>query len=631
MLNRISAGLSGGLLGKNFHKALHWIPAAFGSHPDSMPIRRAVMALVRTVLGTDRPLTAADIEAVRSLFRNHSRQEADLMIELLHDAEPITVADAAMEFAVLPPVEQRRTLSALIILAVRCRRLKQNQALFQELAAAFEISEDELNAIIEEQIKLNAQRNRIIQSGAGIVVALIVILVFILTATLLRSVIFGLIAAFIMLPVEKYFERRLSDPKSLISGFFLLFSKLFSPLRKLSATLRRAADTDGESVPDAKAMERTRITRAVSLTCVLLLVIAGAVLVVLGTLSFGYVTDFKDKHRAEISAAAKAISEQQKEIAADMAVDADPHQLPSESNQTTSQAMERFFAPVLQGLDNLRNRFDRMPLVQATLSELSRVLNDEAAQRELVKMFLKRTGGIFSFTASVVGGICNLLLDVLLTIFFFLLFLTKIAEFCSGNAGAGRQSEYLVRTVFNGNWLPGASEETISEAERIITEIITKLKIWMRGYFSLVLLDATVYTTIFYFLDVPYFFLLGPLAGCGILLPFIGPVASAVLTVLVTLAVGGSAASSLQILGIIAAYLIYNGIVEQFILYPVVIGESLGLTTLETIIVVLLGAIFAGIAGMILAIPAASVLKYLVPQIYKCLGRRGETVDQPLN
>ena len=65
-------------------------------------------------------------------------------------------------------------------------------------------------------------------------------------------------------------------------------------------------------------------------------------------------------------------------------------------------------------------------------------------------------------------------------------------------------------------------------------------------------------------------------------------------------------------------YLLYNGVIEQFILYPMVIGESLGLTTLETIIVVLLGAIFAGIAGMILALPAASVIKYLVPQIYRC-------------
>ena len=104
------------------------------------------------------------------------------------------------------------------------------------------------------------------------------------------------------------------------------------------------------------------------------------------------------------------------------------------------------------------------------------------------------------------------------------------------------------------------------------------------------------------------------IAGCGILLPYIGPCLSASLTLLVTLAAGGS--SGLQLAGIIAAYLIYNGIIEQFILYPAVIGESLGLTTLETIVVVLLGAVFAGLPGMLLAMPAASVLKYLIPKIH---------------
>ena len=56
---------------------------------------------------------------------------------------------------------------------------------------------------------------------------------------------------------------------------------------------------------------------------------------------------------------------------------------------------------------------------------------------------------------------------------------------------------------------------------------------------------------------------------------------------------------------------------EQFILYPAVIGDALGLSTLETIIVVLLGAIFAGIPGMIFAMPAASVAKYIIPQLYR--------------
>ena len=135
---------------------------------------------------------------------------------------------------------------------------------------------------------------------------------------------------------------------------------------------------------------------------------------------------------------------------------------------------------------------------------------------------------------------------------------------------------------------------------------------------TMVTIDFCVYTTVFYLLDVPYAPVLGAVAAVGILLPYIGPVSSALLTVLVTLAVGGADVSVQQIAGIIGIYLLHNGIIEQFFIYPAVIGESLGLSTLETIIVVLLGGIIAGIPGMIFALPTASVIKYLVPQIYRC-------------
>ena len=71
------------------------------------------------------------------------------------------------------------------------------------------------------------------------------------------------------------------------------------------------------------------------------------------------------------------------------------------------------------------------------------------------------------------------------------------------------------------------------------------------------------------------------------------------------------------LVGVTSTYLIINGILEQFLLYPKFIGNSLGLTTLETIIVVLLGGVLGGIAGMILAIPVAAILKFLVPKIYR--------------
>ena len=67
-----------------------------------------------------------------------------------------------------------------------------------------------------------------------------------------------------------------------------------------------------------------------------------------------------------------------------------------------------------------------------------------------------------------------------------------------------------------------------------------------------------------------------------------------------------------------------NGLLEQLFLYPKLIGKAMELTTVETIIAVLLGGLVAGIPGMILAVPAAAVLKFLVPKIYQSMRKPKE-------
>ena len=260
-----------------------------------------------------------------------------------------------------------------------------------------------------------------------------------------------------------------------------------------------------------------------------------------------------------------------------------------------------------------------MPIVNWCVEETAKVLNDPKTQKELLATALKKSGGVFSFITGLLSSFVSFLLNTLLAIFFFSLFLSKMAEFIQDNRNQKKmQSEYIVRTVFNNKWLPGATENTIAQAQEIISQVINRLKTWLRGYLTLMSFDAVVYTTAFYLLGVPYALVLGLIAACGILLPYIGPIASAVLTVLVTLAVGNNV-TVMQLLLVLCTYAVWNGIIEQLFLYPAVIGESLGLTTLETIIVVLLGGIFAGITGMIFAIPTASVLKYLIPKIYSSI------------
>ena len=380
----------------------------------------------------------------------------------------------------------------------------------------------------------------------------------------------------------------------------VLLDKIFSPLTGLSKRLtRRIADTEVDT--DQQRDEKI-IQKSVAFTAVIgliLLLIAGWFL---SSVTEKYVHQLNDTvKRSEL------MSYLQKPETAD----------PTGETTPISPAINGIFDSISKKLEYYRQQFEQLPLVKMGISEVERILNNPESRSELIKFIVQKTGGLFSITAGIFGTIINLLCDLLLTIFFALLFLLKLAQYCREKK-KNQTSEYLVKTIFNGSWLPQATPEALAEGQLIVAGTLNRLQIWAKGYLTLMLVDATVYTTVFCFLDVPYFPILGIIAGCGILLPYIGPILSATLTLLVTLACGGATGD--QLFCILLAYLIYNGIIEQFILYPSVIGESLGLTTLETITVVLLGAIFAGIPGMILSLPTASVLKYLIPRIYHCRG-----------
>ncbi len=560
-------------------------------------------SLFRLVLaGSEEPLDT-DYEALRFALRERPPHEISELTAAMHSAKLRPIPEIAEVLLELAPEERLEILRLTLALNAGSGREKANHDDLLELTGQLEIPETVFFQMEKEFSANEERRRKLLRSGAGVAVALIVILVFILTATLLRSVIFGLILAYVMLPLEKFFERRLASPGTLLTRLFRLGSVVKRPLQRLSKKIRRNRTPESPKVRAAR-QRAVRIARAVSLTTLTLFAGILAICIALCLISGQYFQQLRLKPTA-----VKVMSKVQNGNGGVVAGDA--KELPG-----------RMMGAAAKVLDQWRGRLDQVPAVKFAVSSVSRMLHDEATQQELMKFVLKRTGGIFAFTASVLGGICSILVDLLLTIFFFLLFLSKIAAFRTRASGA-LQGEYIVRTIFNGNWLPGAGEGTLLEAQRIISEVINRLKTWVKGYLTLVLVDATVYTTTFGFLQVPYFFILGPLAGCGILLPYIGPILSCCLTLVVALATG---ASSGLLLSILAAYLIYNGIIEQFILYPLVIGESLGLTTLETIIVVLLGAIFAGIPGMLFAIPASSVLKYLVPQIYHCFDReKGES------
>ena len=197
-----------------------------------------------------------------------------------------------------------------------------------------------------------------------------------------------------------------------------------------------------------------------------------------------------------------------------------------------------------------------------------------------------------------------------------------MAVFAAGREDSGQDlGEWTVSSIYNTGWLPDVSESERVGAARIIDHIYGMFRAWLVGYFWIIVLETILYALIFVPFNVPFWPVLALIAGSTILLPFLGPILAALLSVVVTIlfAQGGIV---MPVIGIALAYLLIHVILEQLLLYPVLVGEAIGLTLVETIIVVLLGAVIAGVSGMILAVPAAALLKLLVPLFYETMNKR---------
>jgi predicted PurR-regulated permease PerM len=573
-------------------KSLDGLPGS-----DSSELRRTAILLIAGIIRC----SGQENEQLRDAFKNllvkdFSIPEIENILAEAANGTPETHKEQLRKLADIPAEGQHKIISAMISLAYADREYDCTEREFiNTTAREFGLDQEEVDQLAVDIYNQNQRKKRLIQSGAGIIAALVVLLVFILTATWLLSLLIGLILAYIFLPMEKWYERHLSK-----GGWLYFVSRI---LGNVSSSIGKITSKPDLSLEELKRKEREQlVSRATTATLatvtILALVLASAVVLV----SYRYVSSGV---RSAYAATASHMAQQRE----------------NSDKQENSFVESLPFGDTIKGwadkLEEQKVHVERLPIIREAIEIATTALKDEQSRKEMFSFLLKRTGGVVSMTAGIVYKIIMFLLNTLLTFFFFSLLLRKMADNVNNQGDtAEQQSSYIVKTIIHNDWMPNTDESSLKEAQSIISEVINRLKLWLRGYLMLVLIDSTVYSTIFTLLGVPYSLVFGIIAGMGVLLPYIGPVASGALTVLACLVLGDGQSVMLQIVLVLTAYLIYNGVIEQFILYPRVIGDRLGLTTLETIIVVLLGALFAGIFGMIFALPTASVLKYLLQQVY---------------
>lgn len=116
------------------------------------------------------------------------------------------------------------------------------------------------------------------------------------------------------------------------------------------------------------------------------------------------------------------------------------------------------------------------------------------------------------------------------------------------------------------------------------------------------LILGTLVTVVLFILRIPYAFMLGVLQGVFAFIPIFGAFFSGAIGFVILLAVDPMSA---------IVYLIFLIVIQQVegdFIYPVVVGDSIGLPGIWVMAAVTVGGGFAGISGMLLAVPTAALI-----------------------
>jgi len=129
------------------------------------------------------------------------------------------------------------------------------------------------------------------------------------------------------------------------------------------------------------------------------------------------------------------------------------------------------------------------------------------------------------------------------------------------------------------------------------------LLLYVRGKLILGLILTVLYSLAFWAIHVPYWGLIGVLGGLACLVPGVGSLLPLGLAAL-ALAIADAPVKSYLLL--VGSWLVIY-LLELFVLVPRVIGRPMGLKELPVLAAVLLGSLFFGPIGLLLAIPVLAV------------------------
>ena len=144
----------------------------------------------------------------------------------------------------------------------------------------------------------------------------------------------------------------------------------------------------------------------------------------------------------------------------------------------------------------------------------------------------------------------------------------------------------------------------------VIAKAAEKISAWLGGQLLLGLIIGTMSAIGFAVMGVPYFFVLAVIAAIGEMIPMVGPLLSAIPAVLVALTVSPTMALT------VAGFCWALQLIENNVLVPKVMGETVGLSAVTVIMSLAIGSELLGFVGALLAVPTVAIIQVLFQELY---------------
>lgn len=165
----------------------------------------------------------------------------------------------------------------------------------------------------------------------------------------------------------------------------------------------------------------------------------------------------------------------------------------------------------------------------------------------------------------------------------------------------------LIKRAFSGLFTAGQRPRVL----HLWHEVEMKLGAWIRGQLLLMAVVGGLATITYGIIGLPFWLILGVIAGLTEAIPNVGPVLGAIPAVLIALSVDWKLA-----LGVVAFVTVLQ-LLENAVLVPRIMKGAVGLSPLTVILAILAGSEFRGVAGALLAVPIAGAISVILQDLLR--------------